>query len=239
MGHMHARRSGIRSTKPSLPLDPELHDEDLKLHPPRPGALASKQRRVGAHLVEAATLTGAIATDFCGRYPHTSSRGMKYIFVLYDYDSNAILAEPTKSRTGPDMVAAYDKCYEQLRNAGITPVLQYLDNEVSASLIASIKAKDLNYQLASPNDHRLNPAERAVQTFKNHFIAILAGCDHRFPKYLWCRLIFQTVRTLNMLRISRINPNLSAHDQVFGVFNYNRTPLAPLGTKIIIHERPN
>ena len=31
---------------------------------------------------------------------------------------------------------------------------------------------------------------------------------------------------------------LSAHDQVFGTFNYNRTPLAPLGTKVIIHEKP-
>ena len=42
-----------------------------------------------------------------------------------------------------------------------------------------------------------------------------------------------------MLRQSRINPKLSAHDQVFGTFNYQRTPLAPLGTKVIIHERPD
>ena len=44
--------------------------------------------------------------------------------------------------------------------------------------------------------------------------------------------------TLNMLNQSRINPKLSAHDQFFGTFNYNRTPLAPLGTKVIIHEKP-
>ena len=43
--------------------------------------------------------------------------------------------------------------------------------------------------------------------------------------------------TLNMLRQSRINPELSAHDQLFGTFNYNRKPLAPLGTKVIIHEK--
>ena len=42
-----------------------------------------------------------------------------------------------------------------------------------------------------------------------------------------------------MLRQSRINPKLSANDQVFGTFNYQRTPLAPLGTKVIIHERPD
>ena len=84
----------------------------------------------------------------------------------------------------------------------------------------------------------LNPAEQAIQTFKNHFIANLQGCDKSCPKYLWCRFIPQTVTTLNMLRQSRINPKLSAHDQLFGTLNYNRTPLAPLGTKVIIHEKP-
>ena len=97
--------------------------------------------------------------------------------MLYDYDSNAILAAPMKSRKEADMVKAFDECYQQLKNAGITPILQYLDNEVSNELIATIKEKKLQYQLASPHDHRLNPAERAIQTFKNHFIANLHGCD--------------------------------------------------------------
>ena len=91
----------------------------------------------------------------------------------------------------------------------------------------SIKQKKVNCQLASPNDHRLNPAERSVQVFKNHFIAILAGCDSAFPRCLWHRLILQAVQTLNCLRKSHINPKLLAHDQVVGVFDYNRTPLAP------------
>ena len=59
--------------------------------------------------------------DPCGRYPTMSSRDMKYIFVLYDYDSNAILAAPMKSWKGADMVKAFDECYQQLKNAGITP----------------------------------------------------------------------------------------------------------------------
>ena len=36
----------------------------------------------------------------------------------------------------------------------------------------------------------------------------------------------------------RINPKLSAYMQIFGVFDYNATPLAPIGTKAFIHERP-
>ena len=164
---------------------------------------------------------------------------MKYILVLYDYDRNLIAAQPIKSNKGTTITETYESIYAKLKEAGVTPILQYLDNETSKELIASIKRKNLKFQLAAPHDHQLNPAERAVSTFKNHFIAILAGCDERFPKYLWCQLIPQAVITLNMLQQSRINPKLSAHDQVFGTFNYQRTPLAPLGTKVIIHERPD
>lgn len=40
-----------------------------------------------------------------------------------------------------------------------------------------------------------------------------------------------------MLRRSRINPKMSAYTQLFGEFDYSRTPLAPLGTKAFVHER--
>ena len=244
MGHMHARRSGQRTTKLKLPNDKKekmdlLQQENEELEPPRNKVLLERTRRVGAHIIAHDELKGSIATDLAGVFPVMSNRGMKYIFILYDYDTNVILASPMRSRKGEEIVRAYEECYKKLKDAGVTPVLQYLDNEVSQLLIDSIKNKQLSYQLASPNDHRLNPAERAVQTFKNHFVAILNGTDTRYPKYLWCRLIHQAVITLNMLRKSRINPKLSAYAQVFGEFNYNRTPLAPLGTKVIIHERAN
>lgn len=44
-----------------------------------------------------------------------------------------------------------------------------------------LELADLTYQLASPGDHRTNPAEQAIQTSKNHFIAILSGTDEDFP----------------------------------------------------------
>ena len=65
----------------------------------------------------------------------------------------------------------------ELTEASITPILQYLDNETSIELIVSIKTKNLKFQVALPHDHQLNPAERPVSTFKNHYIAILTGCD--------------------------------------------------------------
>ena len=62
-------------------------------------------------------------------------------------------------------------------------------------------------------------------------------CGQTFPLHLWCRLLDQAELTLNMLCTSRINPNLSAHEQLHGIHNFNATPLAPPGTKCIAHEK--
>jgi hypothetical protein len=44
--------------------------------------------------------------------------------------------------------------------------------------------------------------------------------------------------TLNMVRPSRLNSKLSAYNQLWGMFNFDKTPLAPPGCKVIVHERP-
>ena len=87
--------------------------------------------------------------------------------------------------------------------------------------------------------HQRNAAERAIRTFKNHFLAGLATCDPDFPLQEWDRLILQATITVNLLCSSRVNPKLSAYAYVFGPFDFNRTPLAPPGTKVIIHNKAN
>ena len=49
----------------------------------------------------------------------------------------------------------------------------------------------------------------------------------------------QAELTMNMLRGSRMNPKLSAWDQVGGVYDYNSTPIGPPGTRVLVHEKPN
>ena len=95
-----------------------------------------------------------------------------------------------------------------------------------------------NFQLVPPHLHRQNAAERAIQTFKNHFIAGIVSTHKDFPLHLWCRILPQAIVTLNLLRPSRINPTLSAHAQIHGQFNFNATPFAPPGTKVIVHQKP-
>ena len=66
---------------------------------------------------------------------------MNYIFMLYDFDYNAILAEPIKIRQTEHLIEGYEACYKQLRDGVITPILQRLDNAVSAELITAKKFK--------------------------------------------------------------------------------------------------
>ena len=57
------------------------------------------------------------------------------------------------------------------------------------------------------------------------------------PSFLWCEIIPQANTTLHMLQSSHINPWLSAYEELFEVFNFNKKFLAPIGTKVIIHEK--
>ena len=119
MGHLHKRRQGIRSTKPTTPLAKNNTTNDLK-----PELefqfLINKDRtqRVGCHLVGMEELNGMISTDQTGRFPVKSLKGKSYIMVLYNYDSNSILATSMKSRTAPDLVAAYNELHQQLLDGG-------------------------------------------------------------------------------------------------------------------------
>ena len=83
-----------------------LAEENNSLEKPMPGILQSRKRRVGIYLVSFDDLKGYIAIDICGVYPTMSNRGMKYILVLYDYDSNAILAKVMKTNKGQTITTA-------------------------------------------------------------------------------------------------------------------------------------
>ena len=97
----------------------------------------------------------------------------------------------------------------------------------------------MTFQLVPPHNHRQNAVERAIKTFKAHFLSTLATCDPAYPITEWDRLIPQSEMTLNLLRPSRCNPRLSAFAYINGQHNYNKVPLAPPGTKVVIHRKPN
>ena len=74
----------------------------------------------------------------------------------------------------------------------------------------------LTYQLVPPNDHCCNVAKKAIQTWKDHFIAILSGTADKFPLNLWCQLIPHMERQLNLLCQSNTNSKISAYAHLYG-----------------------
>ena len=90
-----------------------------------------------------------------------------------------------------------------------------------------------------PYLHRTNAAEREIRTYKDHFIYGLISFNQNFPLHFLDRLIPHATLTLNLLCPSRLNPRLLAEAQLNGAFDFNRTPLAPLGKRVIVHETPN
>ena len=58
-----------------------------------------------------------------------------------------------------------------LCSRGLTPRTHVLDNECSKVLKEYMEEENETFQLVPPHLHQRNAAERAIQTFKNNFIA--------------------------------------------------------------------
>ena len=180
--------------------------------------------------------TGKVNTDQTGSFPVTSSRSSKYLMVLYDHDSNAILAEPLTSHSKHELIQATCVLHSYLSNRGLTPQYQMLDNECPGGLKQFLRNSSVKFQLVPPHLHRTNAAKRAIQTYKDHLVAGLRSCNPNFPLHLWYRLIPHATLTLNLLCPSSMNPRLSAEAQLNGAFNYNCTPLSHSSTRIVVQK---
>jgi hypothetical protein len=140
---------------------------------------------IKTQFVYAATIdAGQIYMDQTGRFPVVSSKGNKYIMILYDYDSNAILAKPIKDRTAPELFKAFQCMEQDLVARGLKPKLMKLDNKESKLLKDYLYQHDIIFQLVPPYSHRRNSAERAIRLFKDHLIAGLCSTYKSFPMHL-------------------------------------------------------
>ena len=167
-----------------------------------------------------------------------SDRGNSYISVAYHYDANNIFKTPLNNRTGPCILNGITKILGKLRKQGLIPKLRIMNNEVSYNLRKYFEDSYTQFQMVTPHMHRINSEERSVRTFNNHFISALFTVNPLFPLYLWYHLLPQVTMTLNMLRQFRLNPEISAYEQVDGIHNFEQTPLAPLVCKVQIHGKP-
>ena len=99
-----------------------------------------------------------------------------------------------------------------------------MDNQATKHIKAFLTTQKCALQLVEPHNHRVNAAERAIQTFKDAFIAALATTDVDFPIQLWDRLAPQVQTCLNLMRKSRVDPTKSAYETIYGPYDWNRYP---------------
>ena len=196
-GHLKKQHQNVRSTK-------------VKLDDSNDNSLTSANKKPIYMKIFSAHNT--IYTDQTGRMPITSNRGHRLIMVLFEVDCNFIDAEPLRDSTDKSLIDAYKALWRRITASGrVKPTMHILDNEASEAFKGEIK-RNCAYQLVPPDTHQRNLAERAIQTFKNHFIAILSGVDESFPLPLWDRLLPQTILMLNLLRQANADPTISAYE---------------------------
>jgi hypothetical protein len=167
-GHLDQQRKNLRSTKTS-----PLSDIEADYHPTPE---TEPTNLVFAAVLDYETATHLIHSDLTGRFPVQSSRGMNYVLVVYDYDSNAILAEPMRNRTDAEMLRAYGVILNRLIARGLKPKLQRLDNEASTALKKYLQEEmDISTNLSHLTSIASQCCRTCHRTFKNHFISGLAS----------------------------------------------------------------
>jgi hypothetical protein len=120
-GHLNQQRQNARTTK----------IKDTKVIVTEPDL----DHGIKTQFVYTATIdAGQIYTDQTGRCQVVSIKGNTYIMIVYDYDSNAILAQPIKDSTAPELLKAFQVMEQELVARGLKPKLMKLDNEASTLL---------------------------------------------------------------------------------------------------------
>lgn len=72
---------------------------------------------------------------------------------------------------------AFDQVCQDLKERGFKPSFNVTDNQSTRPIKAYLKTEDAKWQFVEPSNHRVNAAERVIQTFKNHFISGLCSMD--------------------------------------------------------------
>ena len=250
-GHMKRPRAGIRSTRKigKRSMRPsQAIEKATKIHP-------NALKTIAHHIPDDEPLDGAnnifcfaaladkndrtLYTDATGALPVRSLDGNQYYFIAYDYDLNYIFAVPIPDLTDDTIIGAFDIIFTDLKQKGYAPKFNVTDNQAATAIKKFLTKEKCKWQFVEPSNHRVNAAERAIQTYKNHFISGLCTTDKDWPLQLWDKLTQQAVLTLNILRTARIDPTKSAYHAFHGSkYNWNTHPLAPPGTKAIVYEAP-
>ena len=191
MGHLTQVRKGLQSTRWTTATNALLAANATSNMLPSDkllDAMTAPTNQVIFWEVPLATLF----TDDFGRYPIRAMSGNQYIMLAYHDAANVILVQPFASKKDHHRIPAFNAIMKRFQARGIPVHAQVMDNEASAAYTENItEVWKCTHQKVPPDMHRRNKAERAIRTFKAHFLAILASVDPAFPRNRWDLLLPQ------------------------------------------------
>lgn len=79
--------------------------------------------------------------DITGAFPYTSSRGAKYISVMYDFDGNVIITHTLKSRQAHEIAKYWKTLHDNITHHGHKIKTFILDNEFPNELKKTLQNK--------------------------------------------------------------------------------------------------
>ena len=246
-GRTKKPRGGTRSTRQEKKdeFEKELEkqmklDEDMH---PAAGSTASEGAPTNKNVFCFAALAekekGTVYTDATGVLPVMPLGGHQYYIVAYDYDNNFIETKEVSDLKDETIVETVQKIFDEMEENDHRPLLNVTDNQAAQPLKAFLKTKEYKWQFVESHNHRVNAAERAIQTFKSHLISGFCCTDSEWPLKLWNSLTKQALITLNLCRMSRKHPDKLAYHSFYGRrYDWNKHPMAPPGTRAAVYESP-
>jgi hypothetical protein len=180
--------------------------------------------------------TGTMYTNLLGAFPIHFFKSMQYIFMAYIYDLNAICVPAMPSKNNAAMITAFTKILATLAACSYKPTLNVTDNKCPWMVEVYIKSNKINIYFVPPHNHQVNTAKRTIATFKEHFIGCLATVNRNRPPQLWDEFLHQVDLTLNLLHFSYPDLSKSANKEVHRPYDFNKTPITPIGTKSLFYD---
>jgi hypothetical protein len=181
---MHGQRQGVQSTKVAEPTG----DTPTTLPHQKKNNILITEHKVKSLMY----------ADQTGLFSAVLSLGNN-VMILHHVDSNSSWLEAMQNQLGGKLILARALALARMQCCGLIPKHQILNNQASVQYKAAIKASSMTYELVPPQEHQHNMAEKAIQTFKDHFVEVLSGCAPSMPIQLWCQLLPQVKWQLLLL----------------------------------------
>ena len=97
---------------------------------------------------------GTTYMDCTGKFPIKSLDGMVTLFIMYDWSSNSILAQPIENTKDETIIRAFKEKIDYLTQRGFKPRFNILDNIASKAIIKYLKEEcKIGIQLVAPHNH--------------------------------------------------------------------------------------